>query len=285
MYFQRDIMGIITVSRTHGSGGTNFAATLAERLGYQFVNRTLINDNSQLSKDHVCIFDLDDDDSPSFLERVQELKSNRNFFKVSLIANIYGYALKNNVVFVGMGAGIILSEIDNFLNIRVIRLLAERVKAIAQVKNIPYDDALDLVEKMDEGKKDFISHYFDVDADDPTLYHLTMNSSHIGIDDALDMVSVYVKKHLTPLHTAETEQFLRNRLLEKRAEILLCRLGMAESYGKIHFEATNDGVLTVKGVIGGENEKKVLLESLSKSKEINKIEDHLKVGILSGMIY
>ena len=43
-------MGIITVSRTHGSGGTNFAAALAERLGYQFVNRTFINDNSQLEQ-------------------------------------------------------------------------------------------------------------------------------------------------------------------------------------------------------------------------------------------
>ena len=138
---------------------------------------------------------------------------------------------------------------------------------------------------MDEGKKDFISHYFDMDVDDPTLYHLIMNSSYIGLDDALDMVSEYVKKHLTSVHTAETEQFLKNRLLEKRAEILLFRLGMVGSYGKINFEAADDGVLTVKGVVGGEHEKKALFESLSKNKEINKIEDHLKVGILSGMIY
>ena len=45
-------------------------------------------------------------------------------------------ALKNNAVFVGMGAGIILSGTNNLLNIRVVRLLSERVKAIAQVKNI-----------------------------------------------------------------------------------------------------------------------------------------------------
>ena len=259
--------------------------TLAKRLDYKFVNRTFINDNSQLGKDHVCVFDLDDDDSPSFLDRIQELKSNRNFFKVCLMANIYDSALKNNAVFVGMGAGIILSGTNNLLNIRVIRLLSERVKAIAQVKDIPYDDALDLVEKMDEGKKDFISHYFDVDVDDPTLYHLIMNSSYISLDDALDMVSEYVKKRLISIHTIETERFLKNRLLEKRAEILLFRLGMVGSYGKINFEAADNGVLTVKGVVGGEHEKKALFESLSKNKEINKIEDHLKVGILSGMIY
>jgi cytidylate kinase len=277
-------MGIITVSRTHGSGGTAFAEALAKRLDYKFVNRTFINNDIRLSQDHVCVFGLDDG-APSFLERIQELKSNRNFFKVSLMANIYDYALKNNVVFVGMGAGIILSETNNILNLRVVRLLAERVKAIAQVKNISYEDAFDLVEKMDEGKKDFISHYFDVDIDDPTQYHLIMNSSFISLNDGLDTISEYVKKHLIPTHTAETEQFLKNRLLEKRAEILLFRLGMVGSYSKIHFEAADDGVLTVKGVVGGEHEKKGLFESLSKNKEISKIEDHLKVGILSGMIY
>jgi len=278
-------MGIITVSRTHGSGGTNFAETLAKRLNYKFVNRTFINNDCQISQEHICVFGLDDDDSPSFLERVQELKSNRNFFKVSLMANIYDYALKNNVVFVGMGAGIILSGINNFLNIRVVRLLSERVKAITQVKNISHEDAFDLVKKMDEGKKDFISHYFDMDVNDPTLYHLIINSSYIELNDGLDMVSEYVKKHLTPAYTTETEHFLKNRLLEKRAEILLFRLGMVGSYGKINFEAADNGVLTVKGVIGGEHEKKILFQSLTKNKEINKIEDHLKVGILSGMIY
>jgi cytidylate kinase len=277
-------MGIITISRTHGSGGTNFAEALAKRLDYRFVNRTLINSDCQINQDHVCAFGLDDD-APSFLERVQELKSNRNFFKVTLLANIYDYALKNNAVFVGMGAGIILAGINNLLNIRIVRLQSERVKAIAQVKNISYDDASDLVEKMDEGKKDFIAHYFDLDVYDPTLYHLIMNSSYIGLEDGLDMVSEYGKKHLTFTHPAETEQLLKNRLLEKRAEILLFRLGMVGSYGKINFEATNNGVLIVKGVVGGEHEKKALFESLSKNKEINKIEDHLKVGILSGMIY
>lgn len=278
-------MGLITISRTHGSGGTEFAETVAKRLDYTFVNRTFFINSDETDKNHVRIFGIGGDDSPSFLERIQELNSNRNYFKVSLMANIYEYALKNNVVFVGMGAGIILSEIDNILNIRVVRLLGERVKAVAKLKNLSYDDAFELVEEMDAGKKDFISHYFDVDIDDPTLYHFVGNSSYVNLDDGIGMVADYAHKYLTASHTVKTEQFLRNRLLEKRAEILLFCLGMVTSYGKIHFEAGDNGVLTVKGVIGGEQEKKKLLESLSKNEEINKIEDHLKVGILSNLIY
>ncbi len=278
-------MGIITVSRTHGSGGTIFAEALAKHLDYQCINRTSINCDRQTLNDHVCIFGLKDEESPSFLERFQELMSNRNFYKVSLMANIYECALKNNTVFVGMGAGIILSGTGNLFNIRIVRLIAERVKAIAQAKSISYEDAFGLVEKMDEGKKEYTSHYFDMNIDDPTLYHMTMNSSYFSLEEALDVVSECAKKHLTPVHPVETQRLLKNRLLEKRAEILLCRLGMVGSYGKISFQATDDGVLTVKGVVGGKHEKEKLLEHLGRNKEIKKIEDRLKVGILSNIIY
>jgi len=41
----------------------------------------------------------------------------------------------------------------------------------------------------------------------------------------------------------------------------------------------------VKGVVGGEEEKKKLFEALSYLSEMKKIEDHLKVGILSRSLY
>lgn len=278
-------MGIITISRTHGSGGTFFAGELAKRLGYQFINRTLINSDNEKGENHTAVFDLEGEDSPSFIDRFRELMSNRNYYKVSLMASVYDYALKDNVVFVGMGAGIILSGVENLLNFRIVRLLAERVKAIAQIKNIPYDDAFDLVEKMDEDKRAFISHYFDVDADDPTLFHLILNSSSVQLGDALDIVSGYAGRFFASIDKVKSERFLRNRLLEKRSEMLLFRLGMVHSYGKVTFTASDDGVLTVKGVIGDDDDKGRLLQCLGRNPEIKKIEDHLKVGILSNLIY
>lgn len=274
-------MGIITIARTHGSGGTLFAKALAKNLDYKCINRTSFNDHCQAINNHVRLFGLQSEESPSFLGWLQEVMSNRYFFKISLLANIYHCALQNNVILVGMGAGIILSGRENVLHLRVVRLFSERVKAIAEVKNIPYDDAFDLVERMDEGKKDFVSRYFDEDVNDPTLYHLTINTSYLKFDDVLNMISDYAKNHLTPAHPAETEEFFRNRLLEKRAEILLFRLGMANNYGKISFEAIDDGLLIVKGAAAGAEEKERLFASLNKNKEIKKIEDYLNVGMSS----
>ncbi len=276
-------MGIITVSRTHGSGGTTFARELAKRLDYSFVNRTFINNDCLESNDHVCMFGISDEGPyPGSRENIQDLMADVNFYKVSMIANILDHALKNNIVFPGMGAGIVLSGISNALNIRVVRLLEERVRAIAQVKNIPYDDAFDLVEKMDEGKKDYIARYFDVDVNDPALYHLMINSSYIPLDDAIDIAANYVYKHFTPSHTKETETILKNRLLEKRAEILLFRLGMMHSYGKIAFRAAGDGILTVTGVLRNEAEKDLLLQTLGINKDIKKIEENVDTGVSPG---
>jgi cytidylate kinase len=278
-------MGIITVSRTHGSAGTMFARELAERLNYQCIDRKFIDSVCRIRDDHVCAFGLEDERSPSFLQRLEELMTNRNFHKLALMANVYDYALEGNVVFIGMGAEFILSGLTGTVTLEIVRLLSDRVKAIGEIKHISFDDALDLIEKMDHGKKEFIAHYFDKNVHESTHYHLTINSSHVTLENAVDLVCHYCGRFFTPERTTETEQQLRNRLLEKRAEILLFRLGLVHDYGKVTFEAKQDGVLTVRGVIGGEHEKQKLLDTLKTIKEVHSIEDQVKIGILSRNIY
>jgi CMP/dCMP kinase len=277
-------MGIITISRTHGSMGTIFAARLAEKLRYRCVDSESIR-NACHEKEHVHSFGLDEEGSPSFIHRIEELMTNRNFYKATLMANVYDCALKNNVVFVGLGAHVILSGLSDVVTLRVIRLLSERVRAIAKAKSVPPEEALSLVEKMDSAKKEFVEHFFDKDVDEPTQYHLTLNSSYVSLENALDMVSNYCAKYFSSAHSIETVNHLRNRLLEKRAELLLFRLGLVHDYAKVVFEAHGEGVLTVKGVIGGSHDKERLLETLRNMKSVKGIEDHLKVGILSQLLY
>ena len=210
--------------------------------------------------------------------------TNRNFNKIALIANIYDFSLKNNVVFTGMGAHVVLGGLSNVISLQVVRRRSERIKAIAELKKISYDDALEEIQRMDEGQREFMENYFDKPFNDPTLFHLVINSSHVSLENGLHMVSEYSKSYFAPRHSIETENTLRDRLLEKRAEILLFRLGIVHDYVKVNFEA-NGGVLMVKGVVGGEGEKKRLFDSLNYMKEARKIEDYLKVGILSHIIY
>jgi cytidylate kinase len=278
-------MGIITISRTHGSGGTSFARQLAAQLNYQCADRTSLTSFCEIKEDHVCAFGLDDERSQTFLDKIEGLMANRSFYKIALMASIYSFALRGDVIFVGMGANITLSEVPNLISLRIVRPLSQRVKSIAEIKRVSYDEALKQVHEMDEGKREFVSGYFDKQIDDPLLYHLIMNSGHVSLENGLEMVRNYAGKLFTESADLAAGRALKNKLLEKRAEILLFRLGMVHDYGKVTFAVEEEGVLIVKGVIGGEHQKKQLLETLGSLGEVKRVEDHTKVGILSHIIY
>jgi cytidylate kinase len=279
-------MGIITVSRMYGSGGTVLAQEIAKRMGYTYVaDRSFINRICEVRWTQASEADLEDELAPTLYERIEELMSNRSLYRVNLMLNVYEQALRDNVVFVGLGTHIILEGIPNVINIQAVQRLSERVRAVANTKNISLDNALALINKMESQRKKFINHYFEKNLTDPTLYHLILNASYVTLEDAVDIVSGYAKKYCSPEGTAEAGRILRNRLLEKRAEMLLFRLNMVHNFGKIVFEAKEEGVLLVKGIVGGEGEKTKLLEALEQLEDVKKIEDHLKKGILSRNLY
>ncbi|OPY02251.1 MAG: cytidylate kinase [Syntrophorhabdus sp. PtaB.Bin047] len=276
-------MGIITISRTHGSGGTTFARELAKQLGYSYIDRALINDECLESNRHTCSFGIDEGTAPGLHVTTQELMADANFYKVSFIANILDHALRDDVVMAGMGAGIILAGISNAINIRVVRLMEERVRAIARVKSIPYDDAFDLVERMDEGKRDFIGRYFDADPGDPSYYHAVVNSSYVSLKEAVGILAEYARRHFTDACAREAEEVLGDRLLERRAEILLFQLGMGHCFRKVIFQAGAEGTLSVAGVVRNEAEKDRLLGALAKDTRIRGIRDSLETGVFEAV--
>jgi hypothetical protein len=264
--------------------GPRSASNLPKEFGYGCVDSDILK-NNEARRENVCCFDLEDERSPSFLTKIEELMSNRSFHKIVLMATVYRAALGGNVVFLGMGAQVILSGLPDTVHLQAVRFLSERAKAIAEVQKIPYPQALSLVNKMDAGKKAFLSHYFDANINEPTLYHLTINASCVSLEHALDLTSRYCQLHFSSEGSLRLQTALRCRLLEKRAEILLFRLGMVHAMGKIEFQATGEGVLSVKGIIGGEHEKEKLLEALERLEEVNKVEDHMRVGVLSRIVY
>jgi hypothetical protein len=278
-------MKVITVSRSYGSAGTLFAKQLAGALGYQYADEALIKKIDEVDgvRDTLTV-NLEDESAPGFFDRIAGLVSNRSFFKVALETCIYDLALKNDLVFVGGGAHIILEEFPCLFSVQIVRNLRDRIKAIAGEKGISYDASSDLVKKRDKQKAEFISHYFDKNLFDPTMFHLTINASRMSIDDAVEMVANQTKKVFNSADDQEAAIFLKKRLREKKAQLVLFGLDLTRE-GRITFEAQEKGVLVVQGVIGGKNEKERLLAALSKLPEVNRIDDRLKVEVLSRMLY
>ncbi|MFH0975846.1 MAG: cytidylate kinase-like family protein [Spirochaetota bacterium] len=278
-------MNVITVSRSYGSAGTSFASKLAEVMGYRYVGEELVKKIDE-SKDvsDVLAMNLEAETPPDFFKKMKELVSNRNFFKVALETYVYEMALQDNLVFVGGGVHLILEGYPCLFSVQIVRGLSDRVRAVAADEKIKCDVALELVKKIDKHKVNFIKHYFDKELFDPTMFHLTINSSRMTLDDGLDMIAEYSEKAFKRADHNNSKLFLTKRLIEKRSQLILFALNLTHQ-GKINFEAKDDGKLVIKGVIGGKNDKERLLGMLSKVPGVTGVEDNLTVGILSRNLY
>ncbi|OPY73211.1 MAG: hypothetical protein A4E64_02656 [Syntrophorhabdus sp. PtaU1.Bin058] len=279
-------MMVITVSRSYGSAGSLFARRLAENLGYAYADESFVNCigyDSGVSE--ALLASIEDEPSPSFFQRAKDMLTRKSSFKTALSACIYDFALKNDIVFVGGGAHLILEGYPGMVSIQVVRNLSDRIRDIAADKNIPYEEALRLIEKKDKAKKNFISYYFDRELFDPLKFHLTLNASLVTLDNAIDISVNYANKYFSGVDHEGAETFLRKRLLEKKAEILLSRQDFAGDFGRISFEAVDVDVLSVKGIIGGEEKKKQLFKTLWNIRGLKKVEDNLKFGVLSRNLY
>lgn len=279
-------MGVIAVSRMYGAGGTTFAKKLSECLNYQYADKEFLNKIIQSNDNFPFLADVaDDEESPSFLERIGELFTNKSFYKTALMATIYDLALKDNIVIAGRAAHIILDGIENVVSIQVVAKTSDRIKGIAEAKKISYEEAHDLIKEKDDEKKEFISYYFDKELFDPTLFFLVINSSHIKLDDAIDLTCRYSRKHFEQANYPNVQETLKNKLVEKRAELMLFKYDLVKE-GKIEFEGKEGGKrLIVKGIVGGEEAKEKVLTCLKGLKDVEKVEDNLKKGVLSHVIF
>lgn len=283
LFSRRWFMAIITVSRMYGAGGTTFAKKLSESIGYKYIDREYVEDFCKKMDQNICTFGLDDEESPDFLERLMELFTNKSFYKISLMATIYNLALQDNVLFCGRGANFILSGVKNIISFQIVGLFSDRVKAVSRIKNLDIEVAKELVENKDKERKEFIDYYYEKNIFDPLNYHMVINSSYVNLSESIEIAKTLLKK-FDKESFEDDKKWLKNRLIESRANILLFRLGLVHGFGKINFDHKDD-TIKVTGVIGSENDKRILFDHLIKIDGVKNIEDHLKVGILSHLIY
>lgn len=89
---------------------------------------------------------------------------------------IFQLARMGNVVIVGRGANIITSKLKNTFHVRLIASLEKRVEHIKTLRDMNEKEAQSYIKKEDENRKKYLQSYFHVNADDPLLYHMTVNT-------------------------------------------------------------------------------------------------------------
>ena len=196
---QQTIGPYLLVSREMGAGGSEIAACVVQRLGWEILDKEILN---ALESDYgtpAPVLDVVDEKKPSWLtDLFNGWIEGHGFSQLTYVHRLHRVfdmaAQRGNVVIVGR-VQIILPRRAG-LSVRIIVPLEFRVEQILLRQGISAAKAREFVEHSDRQRIAFIKRYFHQNVADPHVYDLVLNVEQFGQDNAVDLIINVVQSWL-----------------------------------------------------------------------------------------
>lgn len=197
-------MAVVTISRQFGAHGWMLAENLANRMNYQLVSREVINEMAREAKVSVdWIESVEKEAGGRLMRMVSKLVSsdyidrhigetrhdfNEDLYMDFLKELIPRIASKDNVVILGRGCQFILPNSSNTIKVFLAAHMEDRITFIEEEWEISREEAEQIVTSREKRRRAFLKRIDPHVPDDPGLYHLTLNMSHISVEYAEDII-------------------------------------------------------------------------------------------------
>lgn len=197
-------MTLVALSAAYGAGGGRIGPALAERLGVPFLDRAIpsaVAAELSVTVDEAVAFDYES--RRSWLERVLsgfigsdtgapaplvgEVNSAEDFRRATEEV-IRRQAETGEGVILGRGAAAVLGGDDRVLRVRLHGPRDRRIRQAMRLRGVDEGTAGDAVRRLDRTHAEYFRHFYGADIDDPSLYHLMINSTAIGIEACIDLI-------------------------------------------------------------------------------------------------
>jgi cytidylate kinase len=217
-------MAVITISRQYGSGGDEVAERVCEILGYNYFDKQMMVETASevgLSEEEIVDFSEDNYVVRGFWDRLLGLprrarmktrpqdKEGGQEITVQLLNKERGVDLvrstiltayeHGNVLILGRGGQIILRENPGVLHVRIRAPMGARVLRIQRKEDFTLEEARQQVMRRDESASEYLRQFFDIEWDNPMLYHLCLNTGRWDIEAAAQII-VNALSHLPKLN-------------------------------------------------------------------------------------
>ncbi|MBE7029788.1 MAG: cytidylate kinase-like family protein [Ruminococcaceae bacterium] len=189
---------IISIGREFGSGGHVIAEELSKRFNIPLYDHNLL--------DHIAedmgIEDHDFkkyDEKPRFTLFSRKVRGHSTSMEDHLVRMQFKF-LQNKAdngesfVIVGRCAEHHLSHNKNMVTVFVLGHTEEKIKRIMEVYNLSYKEAEAMAKRNDLARKSYHNHYCKGKWGDSRNYHLSINSSVLGIEKTVDFIENFVKE-------------------------------------------------------------------------------------------
>jgi cytidylate kinase len=248
-------VAILTISREYGSGGHEIGQRVAERLGYQFVDKErLFRDLERAGTRWGRLAREVDEVCPTLWERHDwEYRG----YVAQTEGLVLAYAEADNVVLVGRGGSFLLQKVPFSLRVRLVAPWEVRLERVMVRDSVSRGEAARLIKKVDGDRACYIKANYDLDWSRERWYDLTLNTGSLDYDQVVDiLVRGLEEKDL--LGAPEAKAHLQHLALAYRLKARLAtdpRLLVPTL--KVDLE---NGTLVVSGIIHTPKEQKLLQE-------------------------
>lgn len=186
---------IITISREFGAGGSTIGKKVAEALGYEFYDKSIILQAASEKNIDVLKVLKNDEEAPFLTGFTQSLFDfyskpvNEQIFEAQKQV-IRKFGEHGNCVIVGRNANQILQEFDDSLHIFVHANLWWRVEYLKnnRMQGVPEEKILKYIEKVDRKRCKYCTYYTNTEFGDSRFYDLCLNSAKLGIDRCVETI-------------------------------------------------------------------------------------------------
>ncbi len=87
-----------------------------------------------------------------------------------------------NVIIVGRGANVITARLTNVLHVRLVAPMEDRVKVASEYYQLEAGAARKYIEEQDRGRRGYVKKFFGRDIEEPSQYHMVLNTGLLGLD-------------------------------------------------------------------------------------------------------
>ncbi len=190
-------MAVITISRQFGAGGWVLGRSLAKRLGYRYVDESMIQEvakKGKISSGRVRVFEksgtsrllkfLDKMIAADYVDRFISGKHGRLDEKgyVEMVRSIFNELHeKGDVIIIGRGGQYVLKGYPNTYHILLVGDPESRVRLIMEIHQLTENKAKTMMKQREQQRDQvlrlFSGHEFH---DDPIHYDLVINTSRVN---------------------------------------------------------------------------------------------------------
>jgi cytidylate kinase len=191
------MFNVLTIAREYGSGGADIGRKIAEILGWEFLDKQIIERAAVAGQVRCDWIEAADEKSRSWWKNALQgfemsltvPVSSLDYDKVQQATArvIHEAARVGNCVVIGRGSQCVLRHSPHVLHALVYAPLAERVERM-KLRHPREHDLRALLQRMDSDRAHYTQHYFGSDWLDRRLYHLCVNST-LGLTTCAELIA------------------------------------------------------------------------------------------------